>query len=119
MNISSNKVGQLVGKAFASYRNEVLSVFLQYGISMEDAEDLTQNVFLKLLGVDIVHEESLKALVMVTALNLRKDYCRRLGHAERRLHIINDKLTKICHLYILLRNSQFMLSIAASPSRSS
>ena len=106
MNISSNKVGQLVGKAFANYRNEVLSVFLQYGISMEDAEDLTQNVFLKLLGVDIVHEESLKALVMVTALNLRKDYCRRQAFRRKSLAAMDtpDTIQHSCEHEVMAKD---------------
>lgn len=106
MNISSNKVGQLVGKAFASYRNEVLSVFLQYGISMEDAEDLTQHVFLKLLGVDIVHEESLKALVMVTALNLRKDYCRKQAFRRKSLAAMDtpDTIQHSCEHEVMAKD---------------
>lgn len=90
MNIGHNQLRELVGKAFANYREEVLSVFLQYGICMEDAEDLLQNVFLKLLGVDIVYEDSLKALVMVTAMNLRKDYCRKQAFRRRSLEAMDE-----------------------------
>lgn len=79
-----------MGKAFACYREEVLSVFLQYGICNEDAEDLLQNVFLKLLGVDIVYEDSLKALVMITAMNLRKDYCRKQAFRHRSMAAMDE-----------------------------
>ncbi len=110
MNIVHNHLRELVDKAFASYRDEVLSVFLQYGICMEDAEDLLQNVFLKLLGVDIVYEDSLKALVMVTAMNLRKDYCRKQAFRRKSLEAMcePDFIERSCEHEVMAADIESM-----------
>lgn len=81
---------QLVGKAYELYANEVLSIFLIYNIRREDAEDLMQEVFIKVLGVDIICESTLKGLVMTAAFNIRKDYLRKQAFrrgALEKMHI--------------------------------
>ena len=35
-------------------RSQVLSIFLKAGIDMQESEDLTQEVFLRMMGVDVL-----------------------------------------------------------------
>ena len=68
---------QIIGKAYELYAHEVLAIFLHYNICIDDAEDLMQEVFVKVLGVDVICESTLKGLVMTAAFNIRKDYFRK------------------------------------------
>lgn len=77
MNKTANTKSELVSKAYESYADEVMSLFLQYNICREDAEDLVQEVFMKVLNVDTLCGDTLKGLVMVAAYNIRKDYFRK------------------------------------------
>lgn len=85
MNLNNFTKSELVGRAYVDYANEVFALFKQYNICDEDVEDLVQEVFIKVLGVDTLCAETLKGLVMVSAYNLRNDYFRRQAFRRRAL----------------------------------
>lgn len=89
---------ELVGQAYINYANEVMSLFRQYNICEEDAEDLVQEVFMKVLCVDTLCTETLKGLVMVAAFNMRNDYFRRKAFRRKALEKMPeiDELSCAC-----------------------
>ncbi len=58
-------------------RNQVLSIFLQAGINVSEAEDMTQDVFVRLLSVDVLNRDTVDAMVIKIAFNLKTDYFRK------------------------------------------
>lgn len=85
MNPDNLTKSELVGKAYVDYANEVFALFKQYNICDEDVEDLVQEVFIKVIGVDTLCADTLKGLVMVAAYNLRNDYFRRQAFRRKAL----------------------------------
>lgn len=58
-------------------RSQVLSIFLKAGIDMQESEDLTQEVFLRMMGVDVLNHDTADAMVIKIAYNLKTDYFRK------------------------------------------
>lgn len=58
-------------------RSQVLSIFLLAGIDVSEAEDMTQDVFVRLLGVDVLNRDTADAMVIKIAFNLKTDYFRK------------------------------------------
>lgn len=58
-------------------RSQVLSIFLKAGIDMQKSEDLTQEVFLRMMGVDVLNHDTADAMVIKIAYNLKTDYIRK------------------------------------------
>ena len=85
MTNSNLNQSQIISQAYTMYAEEVKSLFLQYNISKEDTEDLLQEIFIKLLGVDIIRPETVKSLIMVAAYNMRKDYFRKKAFRNKAL----------------------------------
>ena len=68
---------QMIGKAYQQVRQEVFSIFRQACIAEDTCEDLVQEVFVKVLGMDIIIEDQLKGLIVTMAYQKRVDYLRR------------------------------------------
>lgn len=85
MTTNNQNQSQIISKAYIMYAEEVKSLFLQYNISKEDTEDLLQELFVKLLGVDMIRPETIKSLLMVAAYNMRKDYFRKKAFRNKAL----------------------------------
>ena len=68
---------QMIGNAYQQVRQEVFSIFRQACIAEDTCEDLVQEVFVKVLGMDIIIESQLKGLIMTMAYQKRIDYLRR------------------------------------------
>lgn len=85
--MKSNNLNQseIITNAYVMYADQVKSLFLQYNISKEDAEDLLQEIFIKILGVETIRQDTIKSLVMVAAYNMRKDYFRRKAFRNKAL----------------------------------
>lgn len=66
----------------------IYSIFRQADISEDTCNDLTQDVFVKLLSVDIIREDQIDSLVAVIAYRQRCDYFRRKNIINR---IVSDK----------------------------
>ena len=65
---------RMIGKIYQDVRMEIFSIFRQACISEETCEDLVQEVFMKVLSLDVILEEHLKALVVTIAYQKRTDY---------------------------------------------
>lgn len=68
---------QMIGNAYQQVRQEVFSIFRQACIAEDTCEDLVQEVFVKVLGMDVIIESQLKGLIMTMAYQKRIDYLRR------------------------------------------
>lgn len=68
----------LITRAYEDYRNKVFLYFLNRIEHEEDAQDLTQDVFLRLMeSPEFLQEDTLRSLVFTIAHNLMMDYLRR------------------------------------------
>lgn len=68
---------RMIGNAYQQVRQEVFSIFRQACIAEDTCEDLVQEVFVKVLGMDIIIESQLKGLIVTMAYQKRIDYLRR------------------------------------------
>ena len=72
---TSNSV--IIGEAYKKYLF-ALRTYVNIRIKdHEDAEDIVQDVFVRLLGFDVISEETIKSLCYTIASNLVVDYIRR------------------------------------------
>jgi RNA polymerase sigma factor (sigma-70 family) len=76
MDTIQTKSREIIGQVYEEMRTDVYSIFRQACIPEEDCEDLVQEVFVKVLNLDIIQPESLKALVARMAYQKRTDYFR-------------------------------------------
>jgi len=79
----------MIGKLYEKVRMELYSIFRQAHIAEDTCEDLVQEVFMKLLGLDIIIEDQLKGLAVRMAYQKRIDYLRRRACLNK----VNDNLT--------------------------
>ena len=68
MDTIQTKNREIIGQVYEEMRTDIYSIFRQACIPEEDCEDLVQEVFVKVLNLDIIQPESLKALVARMAL---------------------------------------------------
>lgn len=87
MNPQPLSARQAIAQAYVAYREQLLAVFGQAGLAACDCEDLVQEVFVRLLGLDLIVPAQLKSLVFVTAYHLRTDLLRH--RAARRKALLN------------------------------
>ena len=67
---------EIIGQVYQEMRTEIYSIFRQACIPEADCEDLVQDVFVKILKLDAILPDSLKALVARMAYQRRIDYFR-------------------------------------------
>jgi RNA polymerase sigma factor (sigma-70 family) len=67
---------QIIGETYTRIRQEIFSIFRQACIAEDDCEDLVQEVFLKIMGLDIIIEDQLKGMAVKMAYQKRIDYLR-------------------------------------------
>lgn len=79
---------QAIGRIYQNVRSEIFRIFRQACIAEDTCEDLVQEVFVKILGLDIVIESQLKGLAIQIAYQKRVDYLRRRACMYR----IHDEL---------------------------
>lgn len=68
---------RITGSVYLNKKSDILSIFLQAGISMDDAEDMTQDVFVRMMKVDTLNETTAVAMAVKIAFNMRIDYFRK------------------------------------------
>ena len=73
----------VIGKIYADVRSELYAIFRQACIAEEECEDLVQEVFVKILGLDIIIEEQLKGLAVTIAYQKRTDYLRHRAYINK------------------------------------
>lgn len=66
----------IIADTYKDMWGDVFSIFRQACIPEDTCKDLVQDVFLKILGLDIIIESQLKALAVTIAYQKRTDYLR-------------------------------------------
>jgi len=73
---SSNN--QIIAQLYEETREQLFLIFRQAGISEEECWDKVQDVFIRLLNVDLLVPALAKGLAVTVAYNMRTDYLRHL-----------------------------------------
>ena len=76
MTTIETKNRQMIGETYQKVRQEIFSIFRQACIAEDTCEDMVQEVFVKILGLDIIIEDQLKGLAVQIAYQKRTDYLR-------------------------------------------
>ncbi len=87
---------ELIGKTYQTVRQQCYSIFRQACIAEDTCEDLVQDVFMKVLGLDIIIEDQLKGLVIQIAYQKRVDYLRHRAFINK---VHNDSLWRMEQSY--------------------
>lgn len=87
---------EIIGRTYTKVRNEIFSIFRQACIAEDTCEDMVQEVFVKILGLDIIIEEQLKGLAIQIAYQKRTDYLRHKAFVNK---VHNDVLWKMERSY--------------------
>lgn len=72
----SSENREIIGRAYQEVRLDIFSIFRQACIAEDTCEDLVQEVFVKIMGLDIIIASQLKALAVTIAYQKRTDYLR-------------------------------------------
>lgn len=67
---------QVIGDTYRKVRAEIFAIFRQACIEEDTCEDLVQEVFLKIMGLDVILPEQLKGMAVKMAYQKRIDYLR-------------------------------------------
>lgn len=92
MNSVSLQNRKVIGEAYTALKPQLFAIFRQASIEESVCDDLVHDVFLKLLGIDIISVERLKGLAVTMAYQKRIDYLR-----HRRY--LNDERANIIKMY--------------------
>lgn len=84
MKMQSNN-RDIVGAVYVRRRGNILGIFIKAGLSMTDAEDMAQDVFVRMLRVDMLNSETADAMAVTIAYNMLKDYFRKRRFATAAL----------------------------------
>ena len=76
METISQKNSQIIGQTYRKVRQDIFAIFRQACIPEDVCHDLVQDVFLKIMGLDIIIEEQLKGMAVKIAYRKRIDYLR-------------------------------------------
>ena len=74
---------QIIGRIYQKVNREIYAIFRQVCIPEDICEDLVQDVFMKILGLDIILEDQLKGLAVQIAYQKRTDYLRHLAFVHK------------------------------------
>lgn len=88
---SSNQVQQslyqekmnVLGMMYEKYAQDVCRFFCSYTHHLMEAEDMTQDLFLKLAAIDIINEKTFKSLLIITASHMVTDNARHKQFVRR------------------------------------
>ena len=83
MDTITNRNRQIIGEAYQKIRMEIFTIFRQACIAEDICEDLVQEVFLKIMGLDVILPEQLKGMAVKMAYQKRIDYFRRRACMNR------------------------------------
>ena len=77
----------IIGRTYSQVRTELFSIFRQACIAEDTCEDLVQEVFVKILRLDVIIADQLKALAVTIAYQKRTDYLRHRVYINK---VMND-----------------------------
>ena len=83
METITNTNREIIGNTYLKVRQEIFTIFRQACIAEDTCEDLVQEVFLKIMGMDIILENQLKGLAVKMAYQKRIDYLRHRMYRNR------------------------------------
>lgn len=89
METISNTNRQIIGETYKKVRQEIFSIFRQACIDVDTCEDMVQDVFLKIMGLDVILEDQLKGMAVTIAYQKRTDYLRRRACINK----VHDRLS--------------------------
>lgn len=72
----SSTNSELISRVFTETRNDVYGVFRQACIPEDQCWDMTQDVFVKLMVIDLLDADRIKGMVFTIAYRMRTDYFR-------------------------------------------
>jgi RNA polymerase sigma factor (sigma-70 family) len=87
---------EIVGETYKNIRQEIFSIFRQACIAEDTCEDMVQEVFVKILSLDVIIEDSLKGLAVQIAYQKRTDYLRHRAFISK---VHNDSLWRMEQSY--------------------
>jgi RNA polymerase sigma factor (sigma-70 family) len=87
---------QIIGETYKQMRHEIFAIFRQMCIAEDTCEDLVQEVFLKLLSVDLIVAKQVRALAVTIAYQKRIDYLRHRAYINK---VKNDGLWRMEQSY--------------------
>ncbi len=76
METITNRNREIIGKTYKKVWMEIFTIFRQACIPVDQCEDLVQEVFMKIMGLDIIIENQLKGMAVKIAYQKRIDYLR-------------------------------------------
>ena len=82
MNQMTNRV-ILIDQTYRKMWGSVLAIFRQACLCEADCEDLAQNVFLRLMSLDLLVPETIEGMTATIAYHFRTDYLRRRAAIRR------------------------------------
>jgi len=82
---------QLIAQLYEETREQIFLIFRQVGIEEEGCWDKVQDVFVRLLNVDLIVPNLAKGLAVTIAYNMRTDYLRHL-YIVRESHKVHPEL---------------------------
>ena len=83
MEVTQAKNREIIGRTYEKIRSEIFSIFRQVCIAEDTCEDLVQEVFVKILGIDVIIEEQLKGMAVTIAYQKRTDYLRHRAYINK------------------------------------
>lgn len=72
-----------IGRIYTAVRAEIFSIFRQACIAEDTCKDLVQDVFIKIMGLDIIIEDHLRGLAVKIAYQKRTDYLRHRAYINK------------------------------------
>lgn len=81
---TKNNKRDIIEKCYRELHDRLVEQVACSGIPFDSAQDLVQEVFLKLMGVDLVRPDQIKSLVAIITYQKRYDWFRRRAEQHRR-----------------------------------
>lgn len=83
METISSENQQIIGKIYQEVRSDIYAIFRQACIAEDTCEDLVQDVFMKIMHLDVIVASQLKALAVTVAYQKRTDYLRHRAYINK------------------------------------
>lgn len=80
---TENNKSKAIANAYIEMRAQLLAIFRQVCMPEADCEDMVQEVFVRLLGIETLQTETVNAIAATIAFRLRIDYLRRRAFMRR------------------------------------
>lgn len=89
MNQSSDSEKEMtIANIYGRYYHDLYYYFLSYTSDTMQAEDMVQDLFVKVLGLDIIVEETSKSMLFVIARNMIVDHARHKAIVRNRSNML-------------------------------